>query len=48
MIKFIATDLDGTLVNSEGKIYNKVFNLINDLHKNGVKFAAASGRFILN
>ncbi|EKS4344323.1 HAD family hydrolase [Clostridium sporogenes] len=45
MIKFIATDLDGTLVNSEGKIYNKVFNLINDLHKNGVRFAAASGRF---
>ncbi|EJO5348744.1 HAD family hydrolase [Clostridium botulinum] len=45
MIKFIASDLDGTLVNSEGKIYNKVFNLINDLHKRGIKFAAASGRF---
>lgn len=45
MIQFIATDLDGTLVNSQGKIHDKIFDLINNLHKNGINFAAASGRF---
>lgn len=45
MIKLIASDLDGTLVNSEGIINEKVFDLINNLNKEGIKFAAASGRF---
>lgn len=45
MIKLIASDLDGTLVNSEGIINEKIFELINNLNKEGIKFAAASGRF---
>lgn len=45
MIKLIASDMDGTLVNDEGKINEKMFGLINDLHEKNIKFAAASGRF---
>lgn len=45
MIKFIATDLDGTLVNSQGKINEKIFDLIKFLNEKGITFAAASGRF---
>lgn len=45
MIKFIATDLDGTLINDEGKINEKIFDLIKKLNKKGVIFSAASGRF---
>ncbi|EET88651.1 HAD family hydrolase [Clostridium carboxidivorans P7] len=45
MIKLIASDMDGTLVNDEGKINEKMFELINNLHEKNIKFAAASGRF---
>ncbi|WPC40495.1 Cof-type HAD-IIB family hydrolase [Clostridium sp. JS66] len=45
MIKLIASDMDGTLINDEGKINEKMFGLINDLHEKNIKFAAASGRF---
>ncbi|GAA0076564.1 Cof-type HAD-IIB family hydrolase [Clostridium sp. CTA-5] len=45
MIRLIASDLDGTLVNSDGKINEKMFHLINTLDEKGIKFAAASGRF---
>ncbi|MCY6355315.1 HAD family hydrolase [Clostridium sp. ZS2-4] len=44
MIELIATDMDGTLVNNEGKISEKVFSLIHTLEEKGIKFAAASGR----
>lgn len=45
MVKLIATDMDGTLINDDGKIDDRVFDLISRLNKNNVKFAAASGRF---
>lgn len=45
MIKLIASDMDGTLVNDDGKINEKVFNLIDTLMERGIKFTAASGRF---
>mgnify|MGYP001036275545 CR=1 FL=1 len=44
MIKLIATDMDGTLVNDQGKINEKIFDLINNLNEKGIKFLAASGR----
>lgn len=47
MIKLIASDLDGTLVNDEGKISDKIYDMISKLNKKGVKFAAASGRTYL-
>ncbi|MBW9152548.1 Cof-type HAD-IIB family hydrolase [Clostridium estertheticum] len=45
MIKLIATDMDGTLLNDKGNIDEKIFDLIRDLNKKDIKFAAASGRF---
>ena len=45
MIKFIATDMDGTLLNDNGKINERMFDLIHDLNDKDIKFAAASGRF---
>lgn len=45
MIKLIASDMDGTLVNDEGKISESIYRLINILHDKNIKFAAASGRF---
>ncbi|MBU3178732.1 HAD family hydrolase [Clostridium estertheticum] len=45
MIKLIATDMDGTLLNDKGNVNEKIFDLINDLNDKDVKFAAASGRF---
>jgi len=45
MVKLIATDMDGTLLNDYGKINEKIFDLIHDFNENDIKFAAASGRF---
>ncbi len=45
MIKLIASDMDGTLVNDQGKINEKMFELIHELHEKDIRFAAASGRF---
>ena len=45
MIKLIATDMDGTLVDNKGKINDKVFDLIHEFDDKNVKFVAASGRF---
>jgi len=45
MIKLIATDMDGTLLNDNGNINEKVFDLIRALNEKDIKFAAASGRF---
>lgn len=45
MIKLIATDLDGTLINDHGKINEKMFDLIEYLNEKNIIFAAASGRF---
>ena len=45
MIKLIATDMDGTLLNDNGNINEKIFDLIHVLNEKDIKFAAASGRF---
>jgi hypothetical protein len=45
MIELIATDMDGTLLNDNGKINDKIFDLIYTFEEKGIKFAAASGRF---
>lgn len=45
MVKLIATDMDGTLLNDNGNINEKIFNLIHILNEKDIKFVAASGRF---
>jgi Cof subfamily protein (haloacid dehalogenase superfamily) len=45
MIKLIATDMDGTLINDNGNINEKIFHLIKVLNEKDIKFVAASGRF---
>lgn len=45
MVKLIATDMDGTLLNDKGNINEKIFDLIQVLNEKDIKFAAASGRF---
>lgn len=45
MIKLIASDLDGTLLRNKAQSLNpEVYNLIIELKKRGIHFAAASGR----
>ncbi|GAA0182742.1 Cof-type HAD-IIB family hydrolase [Clostridium sediminicola] len=45
MIKLIASDMDGTLINDKGEIDEKLFETIEILDKKNIKFVAASGRF---
>ncbi len=44
MIKFIAADLDGTLLDSKKQLPENFFELVKKLKANGITFAAASGR----
>lgn len=44
MIKLIASDMDGTLLNDRKELNFEIFDIINDLNKKGIIFAAASGR----
>ena len=44
MLKLIATDMDGTLLNSKKELPEKTFDIINRLHAKGITFAVASGR----
>lgn len=44
MIKFIASDLDGTLLLPNGELPAETFTLIENLHARGVLFCVASGR----
>ncbi len=48
MIKFIATDLDGTLLDGARKVPAEIFPLIEQLHRRGILFAPASGRQYAN
>lgn len=48
MIKLIATDLDGTLLDEEKRLPEKIFGLIEQLHERGILFAPASGRQYAN
>ena len=44
MIRLIATDLDGTLLDPTGNMPEGVFETIEKLHRKGILFCAASGR----
>jgi len=44
MIKLIACDMDGTLLNEEGKISNEFFDVFHKITEKNIKFAVASGR----
>ena len=44
MIKLIASDMDGTLLNEHGEVPPETFDLIRALRVHGVHFAASSGR----
>ena len=48
MIRFIATDLDGTLLDGERRLPAEIFPLIGELKRRGVLFAPASGRQYAN
>ena len=48
MIKLIATDLDGTLLDSNGCVDDEIFDIIRTLEKMGIMFAAASGRQLMS
>ncbi len=43
-IKMVATDMDGTLLNSKGEVSRQFFELFEELRQLGVIFVAASGR----
>lgn len=44
MIKVIASDMDGTLLDENSKVPEETFELIHELRRRGVIFAASSGR----
>lgn len=44
MIKLIASDMDGTLLDENGQVPEETFDLIHRLREKGVTFAASSGR----
>jgi len=48
MIKFIATDLDGTLLHADRTLPKEIFPLIEQLCAEGILFAPASGRQYAN
>ena len=48
MLKFVATDLDGTLLDSERRLPEEIFPLIRALTRRGVLFCPASGRQYAN
>ncbi|PQJ72017.1 HAD family hydrolase [Polaribacter butkevichii] len=43
-VKLVVSDMDGTLLNSEGKVSNLFFDLFEQLKKQDIIFCAASGR----
>ena len=48
MIKLIATDMDGTLLNYKNEIHEEFYEVFNELKKKNIIFAAASGRQYYN
>lgn len=43
-VKLVVSDMDGTLLNSEGKISNTFYELYNEFKNHDIHFVAASGR----
>lgn len=48
MIKLIASDMDGTLLNEHDKINEEFFHILNQLKEKNILFVAASGRQYFN
>ena len=48
MIKFIASDMDGTLLNERDEIHPEFYNVFEMLKEKGIIFSAASGRQYYN
>lgn len=48
MIRFVASDLDGTLLQKDGTLPPNTFDIIRRLHDKGILFCAASGRQYAN
>lgn len=48
MIKFVATDLDGTLLKKDGELPKEIFPLVKRMKERGIVFAPASGRQYAN
>lgn len=44
MIKLVASDVDGTLLDSAGKMHPETFDAIQKMHERDVRFVVASGR----
>ena len=44
MIRLIASDMDGTLLDEFGNVPPETFELIHALHEKGIHFVASSGR----
>ena len=44
MIKLIASDMDGTLLDENGQVPEETYGLIEELHELGVRFCVSSGR----
>jgi hypothetical protein len=44
MIKLVASDVDGTLLDSTGKMHPETFDVIQKMHDRDVRFVVASGR----
>lgn len=44
MIKLVASDMDGTLLDESSHVPEETFGLIHELHERGVRFVASSGR----
>ena len=44
MIKLIASDMDGTLLNDKGELPTEFYEVFKELRKKNILFAAASGR----
>lgn len=47
-VKLIATDMDGTLLNSKKQLSRSFYNIFDKLKAKGILFAAASGRQLYN
>ena len=48
MLKFVATDLDGTLLDTRGRVPEEIFPMIRALTRRGILFCPASGRQYAN
>ena len=43
-VRMIATDMDGTLLNSQDQMPRDFFDILDQVHKLGILFVIASGR----